>query len=132
MGAARNRGEALDCVARHSPDIVVFDMASGESLDLVRTLKAMAPELKAVAFGVEGDEREIIAFAQAGVAGYVPSDASMDALASTIAGVIRGDMVCPPLVAATLFCAISAGPPDGVQLPPPDGSIWTSRGVRGL
>src|SRR5262245_31979531 len=85
VGTARNRVEALDQVSALSPDIVVLDMATGESVDLVRTLQVTAPEVRTVAFGVEGDEREIIAFAQAGVAGYVPSDASMDVLTSTIA-----------------------------------------------
>jgi DNA-binding NarL/FixJ family response regulator len=109
VGTARNRVEALDLVSAHSPDVVVLDMATGESVDLVRTLRATMPELKTVAFGVEGDEREIIAFAQAGVAGYVPSDASIDALTSAIAGVMKGDLVCPPLVAATLLRHVGTG-----------------------
>lgn len=103
VGTARNRVEALDLIATRSPDVVVLDMATCESIDLVRTLQATAPALKTIAFGVEGDEDEIIAFAQAGVAGYVPSDASIDALTSAIAGVMKGDLVCPPLVAATLL-----------------------------
>jgi two-component system nitrate/nitrite response regulator NarL len=108
VGTARNRVEALDLVATRSPDVVILDMATGESIDLVRALQTTAPELKTVAFGVEGDQREIIAFAQAGVAGYVPSDASIDALTSTIAAVMKGDLVCPPIVAATLLRHVGA------------------------
>jgi DNA-binding NarL/FixJ family response regulator len=103
VGTARNRVEALDLIATCSPDVVILDMATCDSIDLVRTLQVTTPALKTIAFGVEGDEREIIAFAQAGVAGYVPSDGSIDALTSTIAGVMKGDLVCPPLVAATLL-----------------------------
>ena len=79
-----------------------------ESVDFVRTLQLTAPEVKTVVFGVEGDEAEIVAFAQAGVAGYVPSDASMDVLTSAIAGVKGGDLVCPPLVAATILRHVGA------------------------
>jgi DNA-binding NarL/FixJ family response regulator len=103
VGTAKSRVDALDLVAALSPDVVVLDMATGESVDFVRTLQLTAPEVKTVVFGVEGDEAEIIAFAQAGVAGYVPNDASLDALTSAITGVTSGDLVCPPLVAATLL-----------------------------
>src|SRR5215831_21049003 len=72
VGTARNRVEALDLIATCSPDVVILDMATCDSIDLVRTLQVTTPALKTIAFGVEGDEREIIAFAQAGVAGYVP------------------------------------------------------------
>jgi DNA-binding NarL/FixJ family response regulator len=113
VGTARSRVEALDLVARRTPDVLVLDAATGESIDLVRTLQTTVPTLKTLAFGVEGHEREIIAFAEAGVAGYVPSDAPIEALTSAIAGVMKGDLVCPPLVAATLLRHVgtnSAGP----------------------
>jgi DNA-binding NarL/FixJ family response regulator len=103
VGTARSRLEALDLIATNAPDVVVLDTATGESIDLVRALQAKAPALKTIAFGVESDEREIIAFAQAGVAGYVPSDASVDTLTSAITCVMKGDLVCPPHVAATLL-----------------------------
>lgn len=103
VGTARSRAEALDLIARRSADVLILDAATGESIDLVRTLHMAAPALKTLAFGVEGHEREVIAFAQAGVAGYVSSDASIDTLTSAIAGVMKGDLVCPPLVAATLL-----------------------------
>jgi DNA-binding NarL/FixJ family response regulator len=103
VGTARTRIEALDLIARRSPDVLILDAATDECIDLVRMLHTTAPALKTLAFGVEGHEREIIAFAQAGVAGYVPSDASIDTLTSAIAGVTKGDLVCPPPVAATLL-----------------------------
>jgi len=114
VGTARSRFEALDLIARHSPDVLVLDAATDDSIDLVRTLHTTAPALKTLAFGVEGHEGEIIAFAQAGVAGYVASDASIDTLTSAIGDVMRGDLVCPPLVAATLLRHLgttSAGAP---------------------
>lgn len=130
VGTARNRPEALDLVAELSPDVVVLDMATGESVDLVRTLQVAVPEVKAVAFGVEGNEREIIAFAQAGVAGYVPSDASMDVLTSTITGVMKGDVVCPPRVAATLLRHVGSTSTGARSAPP--GVTLTSREVEVL
>jgi DNA-binding NarL/FixJ family response regulator len=97
---------------------------------LVRTLQVAVPEVKAVAFGVKGDEREIVAFAEAGVAGYVPSDASMDVLTTTITGVMKGDLVCPPPVAAMLLRHVGSRS-GGVRSAPP-GVTLTSREVEVL
>ena len=130
VGAASSRLEALDLIATNAIDVVLIDIAAGESIDLVRTLQTKSPALKTIAFGVESDEPEIIAFAQAGVAGYVPSDASIDTLTSTIARVMKGDLVCPPHVAATLLRHV--GTTNAIDRPARPGVDLTARELEVL
>src|SRR5947207_1924455 len=56
VGTARNHVEALNLVTTLTPDVVVLDMSTEQSVDLVRAIRAAAPDVKTVAFGVEGDE----------------------------------------------------------------------------
>jgi len=108
VGTASSVAEALDQVGSLEPDVVVFDMATRGSLDGIRALAARAPGCKIVAFAVDELESEIVSCAEAGVAGYVPCEASIDDLAATVEGVSREESPCSPRVAATLFRRIAA------------------------
>ena len=130
IGTAGTSVAALDLVATIGVDIVVLDMATQQNVELVRAIRRIVPDIKAVVFGVDGSENDIVAFAEAGVAGYVPSDASMDDLTATITGVVRGDLVCPPIVAATLLRHVGTMAVSGHDLRGPD--TLTSREIEVL
>jgi DNA-binding NarL/FixJ family response regulator len=78
-------------------------MATDRSLDLVCDLKKVGPSVKVIAFAVEDQDSEIIACAEAGVDGYVTPEGSMDDLTETILSVTRGELLCSPRIAATLY-----------------------------
>lgn len=125
VGVAASRTEALALVASGRPDVVVLDMASRNSLDFARSLRSGAPGVKVIAFGVEETDREILACAETGVAGYVPCQASVSDLVATIESVARGELLCSPRVAATLFrrvCSLATG-----GGPPAPHAVLTSR-----
>src|SRR5262249_10913963 len=61
------------------------------------------PQVRVIGFGVEEIEGEILACAEAGLAGYVPCDASLDDLVVRVESVLRGELLCTPRMAATLF-----------------------------
>ena len=102
-GAASSRDEVLALVASTAPAIVVIDMATTASDDIVRSIGAQAAAVKTVAFAVGDSEEELLACVDAGVAGYVSRDASMDDLVAAIESVARGDLPVPPRIAAALF-----------------------------
>jgi two-component system nitrate/nitrite response regulator NarL len=102
-GCADCRDEALRLAATIPADVVVLDMATAESLALVRGFKQTAPNVKVVAFAVAENDSDIIACAEAGVNGYVPPAGSIDDLISAIHGVMRGELLCSPRVAGTLL-----------------------------
>ena len=113
VATAANRDEALALVASVQPDVVVLDMATPDSLDIVRAIGASAPAVRILAFAIEELDREILACAEAGVAGYVFSDASTDDLVSAIERMMRGELLCAPRTAALLLGRLSSLAKDG-------------------
>jgi DNA-binding NarL/FixJ family response regulator len=100
------------------PAIVVIDMSGRGSLDAIRRISASRSGVRVIAFAVEETERDVLLCAEAGAAGYVPCDGAIDDLVNTIHAVARGELLCSPRIAATLFRALHAqGPkPDGDRL----------------
>ena len=74
---------------------------------MVRTLRAADQEIRIVALGVREVESEVLACAAAGVDGYVRMDAEISDLVTVIESVMRGELVCSPKVAASLYHSIS-------------------------
>jgi two-component system nitrate/nitrite response regulator NarL len=103
LGTARNGDEALALLRAAQPEVVVMDIGIRDSLEVVRALKRQDPRVRIIAFGVDESERDIVACAEAGVAGYLAADGSMDDLVITIASCTRGELICSPRIAATLF-----------------------------
>jgi DNA-binding NarL/FixJ family response regulator len=109
VGVAATCAETLEQVAPSRPDVILLDTSVDNRLALVRALRETAPQVKTVLFALENDEPNIIACAEAGVAGYLPSDASFDDLAATLVRVTRGELCCPPIVGAALLRHVGAG-----------------------
>jgi two-component system nitrate/nitrite response regulator NarL len=107
MGTCGSRADALAQIERLSVDVVIVDMATKESLDLIADMGRAAAGAKILAFAVEEVASEILDCAQAGAAGYVTVDATIDELVAAIESIARGELVCPPHIAATLFCHVS-------------------------
>jgi two-component system nitrate/nitrite response regulator NarL len=89
-----------------APDVVIVDIATRESLELIRDLHDLV-STKILAFAVEEVAADILECAEAGAAGYVTADASIEDLISAIERIARGELVCSPRVAARLFGRIS-------------------------
>jgi len=90
------------------PDVVVVDMGAREALDLVRALRRAMPAARVVAFGVDESEAEVLACAEAGVAGYVCRDSTVDALLDIVRRTANDELVCSPRIAASLFRRIAS------------------------
>jgi len=116
VGTASSISEAIERVAVLDPEVIILDMTTRGSLPGIRALAAAAPRGKIVAFAVDETASDIPCYAEAGIAGYVPCDASIDVLASTIESVTREEAPCSPRVASALFrhiatLAATAPPP---------------------
>jgi DNA-binding NarL/FixJ family response regulator len=104
IGAVAGLDEARLFVRAAVLDLVVIDFAMRDSLNLVRALRAEAPELRIILFAVNDDDAEtIVASARVGVTGYVGCDGSFDDLAAAVRSAIRGELKCSPRMAATIF-----------------------------
>jgi two-component system nitrate/nitrite response regulator NarL len=117
VGTAAEGGEALHAVAECRPDVVLLDMAILESVPTIRAILDVAPGTKVVALALPETERHVIRCAEAGIAGYVPRDASLADLVSTIRNVASGETVFSPRMTASLLRRVAMlaaeRPPEG-------------------
>ena len=107
IATCASRVDALAQIQRLAVDVVVVDMATRESLELIADLRRLRDGAKVLAFAVEEVPSEILDCAEAGAAGYVTVDASIDELVAAIEAIARDELVCPPRIAATLFCHVA-------------------------
>lgn len=103
VGTAVGADEAVLALREHEPDVVLLDMAIPDNVWLVRALVAAVPGTKVVALAVPEVEREVLACAEAGVAGYVTREGSVEDVVEAVESVARGEMLCSPRMAATLL-----------------------------
>ena len=103
VGTAADWPQSLARVRDLMPDVVLVDMAMPESVLAVRSLAAAAPDVKVVALAVPESERDVIAYAEAGIAGYVTREASVEELAQAVDSAARGELILSPRMAATLL-----------------------------
>lgn len=108
LGAAPVNETGLEFLAAAHPDIVLLDAAAARSPGTVHAIRAVVEQAKVVAFAIGDEERDAILCAEAGVSGYVSSEASLDDLVGTIVRVAQGEFPCSPRVAALLAQRISS------------------------
>jgi DNA-binding NarL/FixJ family response regulator len=91
------------------PRIVLLNTATRDSAALLRQALAINPGLRVIAMGMsEDDEAEIVACAEAGVAGYHLRNESLDDLLLLIRKVAVGESACSPRVSAILLRRLSS------------------------
>jgi two-component system nitrate/nitrite response regulator NarL len=101
-GSAEHFETALPAVRRCEVDVALYDLRCPSGLIGLRRL-GDAPEVSVVALGVEESVEWVIACAEAGIAGYVTDNTSLDELVSRVVDAARGDFNCPPHIAASLL-----------------------------
>jgi len=74
----------------------------------VAEIRRRTPSVKVVAITLGETEAEVIQLAEAGVAGYVLPDGSLDDLIIAVESAVRGELYCPPRVAFTLLRRVGA------------------------
>ena len=98
---------ALRHLSGFEPDVVLLNMATVDSAVILDAVVRTSPAVRVVALGVSEDEDEVIACAEAGVAGYLLRRQSLDDLVAVVQSVARGETLCTPRTAATLLRRIA-------------------------
>ncbi len=89
------------------PDIVLLNAALRTGIGAIGRVRSLAPRVKVVALAVADDPENIIAWAEAGAAGYIPSAAALSEVVPLLAGIMRGEQPCSGRVAAGLLRRLS-------------------------
>src|SRR4051812_31710248 len=86
-GTARNAREGLlrMQVARPAPNVALIEVGPAEGMDGARLIHPPLPAVRLIALGLADDPEEIIDWVEAGIGGYVSSEASIDELVQIVA-----------------------------------------------
>jgi DNA-binding NarL/FixJ family response regulator len=103
VGTASTRRDAVERVREVIPDIMLLDAAMPEGLAAAAEVVACAPTVKVVAIALDETPHAVLEWAEVGVSGYVPRDASLSDLIASIERTARGELQCSAEVAAGMI-----------------------------
>lgn len=107
VGCATDIDEAVAHLGGCDVAVVNANMSTEPSVRLVRGLRRLAPRVKVVVMGLARSQHAILQCVEAGVAGYVLKDSSLDELLRSIRAADRHEAVVAPPLAATLVSYVA-------------------------
>jgi two-component system NarL family response regulator len=101
-------GDALEKAKKLKPQVVLLDLGlkSQNSVRIAGLIKKEFPNTQVVVMDLIPSQAEVAEFVQAGVAGFILKDATIDDFLQTIRSVAQGKKVLPPPLADSLFSHI--------------------------
>jgi two-component system, NarL family, nitrate/nitrite response regulator NarL len=106
-GYSGDLAETIGKIRLLQPDIVLLNATLQAGVDIIERVRAIAPEARVVALAVADEPDNIISWAEAGAAGYIPADTALHDLVPFLTDIIRGEQPCSGRVAAGLFARLS-------------------------
>ena len=110
-----------------APDAVLFDATGEEALALARQLKRADRNIVLIGFGISETAAAAVACAEAGLAGFIDEEGSIDALVNTTLSALRGEFRCSPRVTALLCERLAALANADPTAPPAGADSLTTR-----
>jgi DNA-binding NarL/FixJ family response regulator len=99
----------ITAIENTKPRVILLNMATRDSAMLLRQALKLSPSVRVIVLDLsEDDESEIVACAEAGVAGYHLRTESLGDLLVLIRKVAAGESLCSPRVTAILLRRLSA------------------------
>ena len=110
---AADVGEALRCLERQSPDLILLDnhLPGVRGVDGIASLRQAAPQARILMLTVSENEDDLVAALQAGADGYLLKTVESDDLCESILKVLAGESVVSPEMMTKLVTAFRARPP---------------------
>lgn len=102
-GTAASAEEAIHAVAEFGAACVILDSALPLALEATRSILRFGKDVVVLALGLPETDSDILAFAEAGIAGYLGQDGTVDDLVAAIGSAMRGELHCSPQVAGQLL-----------------------------
>jgi DNA-binding NarL/FixJ family response regulator len=119
VGEAADVGEAVTCIRRTAPDVVLLDvhLPSGTGDAVIQAVRAEMPDVRFLALSVSDAPDDVIRVIRAGARGYVTKTISGDELAAAVLRVAAGDAVFSPRLAGFVLDAFTGDrPPEPSEL----------------
>ncbi len=98
IGEAENGLEAIRCVEKHAPDLILLDLSMPKmsGISVIKEIKSRFPEVKILALTIHESDQYVLEAFQSGTDGYCLKDASRDELLIAIKSVLNGKTYISP------------------------------------
>ena len=88
--------------------VTLLDTATDKVQASIRALRRYFPQSKVIALAVSNENNSILEYAEAGIAGYILREDSLDCLVKVVERAVIGEFRCPNRVASALLERVSA------------------------
>jgi two-component system, NarL family, nitrate/nitrite response regulator NarL len=109
-GSCETLEEALAGLRNYPDTTVLLDGSFPGGLDAIREIHVASPLACVIVFAVSETEENIVAWAKADAAGYIPASTALNELANFIESVSRGEQICSAAIASRLIRRLRAPP----------------------
>ncbi len=117
VAQGENGEEAVELVAKYSPDILLLDInIPGGGLNVVGKISACCPTIKIVMLTASTEEDDVVTALKTGARGYVLKGVAARELVSILRGIQEGDSYITPTLAASVLSEIVR--PNSLNQPP--------------
>ncbi|HSQ76742.1 MAG TPA: response regulator transcription factor [Bacteroidota bacterium] len=105
IGSTGGNHDTLDRARDLKPHVVLVDLGlrNANGVQVVEMLAKKLPNTKIIGMGLIPSQLDIVEFVEAGAAGFILKDATIEEVLGTIRAVARGIKILPPLLAESLF-----------------------------
>ena len=113
-------GEALRCLQRERPDVILLDnhLPGVRGVDAIPALKEAAPAARVLMLTVSENENDLAAALRSGADGYLLKTVESDQLCETIIKVMDGESVISPEMMTKLVAVFRSRPSVANAAPP--------------
>lgn len=111
IGEAANGREVLALLKTQRPDIILMDIAMGDTsgIDTTRLVKERHPDVRILVLSMHAESRYIVKMLEAGASGYLLKDAGSAEMVTAIRTVYAGDTYYSRQVSDTLIEHLTRG-----------------------
>ncbi len=107
VGCATTHKEALTFIDQSDVVLISSSLPDGGALALTTTIVKDYPSVKVIVMGLVETDVAILPYIEAGVAGYVLKDESVDQMLTTIRAAASGEALVSPSMAAALMLRLA-------------------------
>jgi DNA-binding NarL/FixJ family response regulator len=112
VGEAADGHAAVISAIEHRPDVILMDvrMPGEDGIEATRKIRALAPDCRVLMLTMFDDDATVFTAMQAGAQGYLLKDAEQDDIVRAVNGVVAGEAIFGPGVAARVLAYFSDPP----------------------
>jgi len=112
VGEASDGDGAVSAVVEHGPDVILMDvrMPGKDGIEATRQIRELVPDCRVLMLTMYDDDATVFTAMQAGAQGYLLKESEQDDIVRAIHGVVAGEAIFGPGVAARVLTYFSDPP----------------------